>query len=548
MALMLPRLFTPPLRDLDEPGASWGHDLIWFCRVVLLDPLSDWQEWLAIHALEVLTRERAVEFALLEDDPTAELAKVDRLYSAPVVRGGRPIPNGRLRFTKIVILIARQNGKTDFVKKLLKWALFRKRMPEVMAAAQTLGDALDLWEEVVKEIEEHPKLSKQYAGKRLLNSQQQMSTIHACRYRPVGINERSGRGKTLDMLYIDELRTQKDFVGVNSLEPTTSASDNGLIITTSNAGANHSVVLKEYRELAMKPILEESWPDTRLGLFEWSADPQRGIDDQNGWRQANPDLGNGRITIAALLGYRSALSENAFRTEHLCQWVDELTEDIEPIFAVDAWKRRAVDTPVRLGYRCLAVEISPVTGRTKFVSAGGSALGFHLEVAPYEEQMTVEDMVAKITDFVQTNDPVAVVVDDKTDAVNLVEPLRRVGIEVVVIGYANVGKAYRLLTQLHKDNRLTNDGDPAWAWELGTTKLRQAGEGREVLIDRFKGEPQCLVAASLALWGLEVFSPVTPQVGVKTAKTVIRGASMGVVKQSAPGWAGSSGRQPGKWS
>ena len=337
-------------------------------------------------------------------------------------------------------------------------------------------------------------------------------------------------------------------MGVNSLESTTSVPDNGLIVTTSNAGANHSVVLKEYRVLAMKPILEESWEDTRLGLFEWSADPQRSIDDQDGWRQANPDLGNGRITIATLLGYRAALSENAFRTEHLCQWVDELAEDIEPIFAVDSWTRRAVDMPVKLGYRCLAVEISPVTGRVKFVSAGRSALGFHLEVAPYEEQLAVDDMVDKISDFVRSNDPVAVVVDDKTDAANLVGPLRRVGIEAVAIGYANVGKEYRLLTQLHKDNRLTNDGDPAWVRELGTTKLRQVGEGREVLIDRFKGEPQCLVAASLALWGLEAFSPVVPQAGVKTTRTVVRGASIGVVKQGAPVWAGASGRAPGKWS
>lgn len=255
MGVCVPRVFTPPLRDLSESGASWGHDLAWFCREVLGSPLSDYQEWLGLHALEVLTKDKAIEFALLEDDPAAELAKIERLYAPPVVRGGRPIPNGRLRFTKVVILIARQNGKTDFVKKFIKWAVFRKRVPEVMAAAQTLNKAMGLWDEILLEIQQDPKLSKHIERPKLLNGSQTLWTRgKRSRYRPVGIDENAGRGDTVDLLYIDELRTQKDFTGVNALEATTTVPDNGLIITTSNAGAAHSVVLREYRDLAMKPI------------------------------------------------------------------------------------------------------------------------------------------------------------------------------------------------------------------------------------------------------------------------------------------------------
>mgnify|MGYP006887530554 FL=1 len=134
--------------------------MAWFCDEILDEPLSDYQEWLSMHALEVLTKEKALEFAMLEDDPSAEIAKVERLYASPEVRGGLAIPNGRLRFTKTLILISRQNGKTDWVKKLIKWAIFRKRMPEVMAAAQTLNKSIDLWNEILLEIERHPKLRR----------------------------------------------------------------------------------------------------------------------------------------------------------------------------------------------------------------------------------------------------------------------------------------------------------------------------------------------------------------------------------------------------
>ena len=89
MSLTLPRIFTPPLRDLDEPGATWGYDFAWFCSEILRDPLSDYQEWLGIHCLEVLPEEKAREFAMLEDDPAQELEKVKRLYAPPKVKGGR---------------------------------------------------------------------------------------------------------------------------------------------------------------------------------------------------------------------------------------------------------------------------------------------------------------------------------------------------------------------------------------------------------------------------------------------------------------------------
>lgn len=549
MAVTLPRIFTPPLRDLSEPDATWGHDFIWFCEHILHSPLSDYQEWLAIHALEVLTKKKALEFAMIEDDPTAEIAKIERLYGPPVIKGGRGIPNGRLRFTKIIILISRQNGKTDFVKKLIKWALFRKRLPEVMATAQTLNKAMELWHEILREIEQHPKLDRMAGHIRKLNGSQEFWTKgNTSRYRPVGIDENAGRGDTIDLLYIDELRTQKDYTGVNSLEGTTTVPDNGLIVTTSNAGSAHSVVLREYRKLAKKPIDEGSWENTRQGLFEWSADPMADIDDEEAWKQANPDLGNGRITLATLRGFRESKSEASFRTEHLCQWVEELDDDIDPILDLDRWQRRSVHTPLQLGYRCLAVEVSPTTGRTKFVSAGATRLGKHLEIAPVDEQMTVDEIVAFIQRFVGKNDPVAVVLDPKTDAVSLIEPLTRAGIEPTLISYSSLSQAYRTFLTRFGDGRLTNDGSPTWLDELRTTRTRSVAGGREKLIDRYKAEPQSLVAATLAVWGLETCAPVKPQVAIKTDRVIVHGAAAGVLPSAASRQLARSGaRRPGQW-
>ena len=506
VALTLPRVFTPPLRDLGELDASWGHDMAWFCDDILDDPLSDHQEWLSMHALEVLTKEKALEFAMLEDDPAAEIAKVERLYSPPEVRGGRPIPNGRLRFTKCLILISRQNGKTDWVKKLIKWAIFRKRMPEVMAAAQTLNKSIDLWNEILLEIERHPKLRKILGRVDHSKGAQAMWTKgKRQRYRPVGIDENAGRGDTVDLLYIDELRTQKDFTGVNSLEATTAVPDNGLIVITSNAGVGHSVVLRDYRGRAKRPLDEGTWRDTRMGLFEWSADPSADIDDVEGWKQANPDLGNGRITMATLAGFRESKSEAAFRTEHLCQWVDELGDDFEPIVPFERWGSLAVERRVAVGECVLAVEVSPDSESVTFVSAGQTSRGVHLEQRGGDKTFEVESTVEAIRRFVAENDdPAAVVLDKDSPAGVLVPHLQAVGIEPVLLNGGMVAGALREMKQAVADGRLTHDGAQEWVSALRVATVRDGG-GRYPSIERFSGDVSVLVAGTFALWALNKF-------------------------------------------
>ncbi|MFS0228442.1 hypothetical protein ACL1CF_15115, partial [Corynebacterium striatum] len=117
----VPRVFTPPLREL-TPETSWGFDVVWFAREILRQPLSPWQEWLAIHGLELMDQDKVKE--LYPDDPAV---------------WDEEIP----RFKTILVLVARQNGKTHFAKTLIKWALFRKRLKYILGAAQTKNDAYE---------------------------------------------------------------------------------------------------------------------------------------------------------------------------------------------------------------------------------------------------------------------------------------------------------------------------------------------------------------------------------------------------------------------
>src|SRR5450759_3088721 len=69
-----PRIWTPPLREL-TPEESLGFAAVKFATAVLLLVLFPWQEWLLIHMLELR-------------------------------------PDGQFRFRTVVVLVARQNGKS----------------------------------------------------------------------------------------------------------------------------------------------------------------------------------------------------------------------------------------------------------------------------------------------------------------------------------------------------------------------------------------------------------------------------------------------------
>lgn len=525
-----PRLYTKPLRDLTEDGATWGPDITWFADKILGTPLDEYQEWLVDHMFEVLTYEHAAERLLVGINPEMEENKLAELYAEPKVVGGREIPNGKLRFSKVNLLISRQAGKTHVAKIIMLYMVFRQRVGHVLNAAQDLNNAMSLWEEIIRDIEDNPKIGRKIDNIKLLNGSQTLfANDRKTLFQPVGIGPSSGRGKTVDFLFIDELRTQVKYDGVNALEATTTAVTNGMTLLASNAGGADAIVLRDYREAARRAIPgSENDVQLQTALFEWSADPMDPIDSVEGMMRANPSIGAGRVALSTIQGYLRSKTPSAFRQEHLCQFSEDIDDELEPIIDLVEWAERHVDN-VKLSDRALAIEVAPETGRTKIVSAGKSAVGAHLEVAPAPEKMTVDEVVQVVKRFVDLNDPLAVALDPKTDAAAYIEPLKAAGIEITEIKYGSLGAAYRTFLSRFDDKKITHDGNPAWEQELRTTKTRSISGGRESVIERYHGEPQTLMAAVIALWALEKNAIVVPErVDVEVQK--VRGTRSRTIK------------------
>lgn len=429
-----PRVYTPPLRPVwprspETEQNTEGYSVIDFANHVLEISLYPWQEWLLAHALEVL-------------------------------------PNGRFRFRTLVILVARQNGKSTLAQIVALWALYVLQVGLVIGTAQDLATAEDLWEDVVEMAQNNELLSayikainRRNGAKSLEVEQVDSETLTRSRteYKVKASTRKAARGLSSDMLFLDELREHTNWEAWGAITKTTMARPRALVWTLSNAGDEMSVVLMSLRKSAHKQLGDpdginktdvpdqdgaeptfEQETDSSLGLYEWSAEPGRSIWDEEGWREANPSLGYGSLTYDAIRSAAAIDPEPVFRTEILCQWV---LGTLEGPFPDGSWEKCAdlngtiadpndvsycVDVSVDRSTAWIAVAGSQKSGRPQAEIAAGRPGGGWIDWVP--------EWFERIANPI---DPVRVVVASRgmNPASALVEPLRAIpGVEVIEWG------------------------------------------------------------------------------------------------------------------
>lgn len=283
-----PRLSTPPLRPLNR-RTSRGYEVVEFAEMIG-EPLLPWQQWLVKHALELL-------------------------------------PDGTYRFRTVVVLVARQNGKSSVKRTVTLWRMYMDDIRYVLGVAQDVALAREQWSLCQETIHECDDLEAEWGGVRNVNGDEKFWLANKAKYLIRAMNRKAGRGYPFEEVNIDELREQHDWKAWSAVSKTTMARPRAQIWAMSNAGDDESVVLNQLRDAALAKR------DPSIGLFEWSAPDGCELDDPRAWAQANPGLGH----VISVHAIRSALGTDppeVFRTEVLCQKVDQLDGAID----VGAWK------------------------------------------------------------------------------------------------------------------------------------------------------------------------------------------------------------------
>ena len=146
-----PRLLTPPLRPLNRK-TSKGFEVIDFAEMIG-EPLLPWQQYAAIHALELL-------------------------------------PDGSFRFKTVLILVARQNGKSNLKRIVSLWRMYIDGARNVLGVAQDVSLAREQWTLLPAH---HPRLPRP-AGRMGPRPQRQRRREILGRGRPVRHQSRQRQG------------------------------------------------------------------------------------------------------------------------------------------------------------------------------------------------------------------------------------------------------------------------------------------------------------------------------------------------------------------
>lgn len=331
-----PRLATPPLVT-GPPGpcgcgcalterTSYGFDVADFAEHVLNTPLDPWERLAVIH-------------------------------------GGELLPNGRPRFRKLLIIVARQQGKTLLCRVLTLFWMFMDKWPMILGTSTNLAYAKESWASVVRYAENTPELAAEIAkgGVRKAAGEECLTTVDGSRHRIAASNRKGGRSLSVDRLVLDELREHADWSAWGAAYPTMNARPYGQAVAITNMGDDTSVVLNSLRNDALA-FIETGKGDQRLGLLEWSAPENSDPEDPDALAYANPNLGT-RTDLDDLLADARRAKRNGgeelatFKTEIMCLQVKMMNPAIDP----GAWARclRPGDLDDVRDRVAVAIDVSP---------------------------------------------------------------------------------------------------------------------------------------------------------------------------------------------
>jgi len=459
-----PRIFTPPLRPL-TPDTSLGFSVIEFAEVVLKVSLFPWQRWLLVHALEL---------------------RVD----------------GGFRFRNVVVLVARQNGKSTLSQVLALWFMYVYGYQLVLGTAQDLDTAEEVWQgavDLVEELDEderpvRPELLQLRERVVMVNGKKSLELKTGARYKVKAATRRAGRGLSGDLVLLDELREHQSWDAWGAITKTTMARDEAMIWALSNAGDAASVVLRYLRKMAHAALddpdginsdddpaalleheadaeeLELDDEDDTLGIFEWSAPPGCDINDRDGWAMANPSLGH-KISERTIASAARTDPEWVFRTEVLCQWS---SGSLEGPFPPGSWEDCTdVDSAIPEGGRFVfSVDVS--WDRTAaHVTAVGRRPDDLLHVEVVASRPGTDWVLPWLVARVDTAGLVGVVLQVKGAPVSSLLPdLLDAGVPVIEWGGSDLGPATGAFYDLVRAGRLRHLPQPVLDVAAATARVK----------------------------------------------------------------------------
>lgn len=403
-------------------------------------------------------------------------------------------PSGWPHHRKIGVIAGRQSGKSALLLTLIAGKLLTGH--NIIITAQERATAREMWYKHVQ------ALLALFGGRRAFEAaggrlslrlgEEVIELPGGGSYRPFTPNRQSARGKTVDIVIIDEAA----YVSMEVLAAamgTMAARPRFQVWLLSTAGDWRSEMLSDYREA------------DDVAMFEWGAEEDDDISSPEVHARALPTLdevgnpdGTGWGVTSDFLRTELAADPIVFAREYLSIWTqDPLGSMLTP----ELWAELAGDdTTVARGERMrIGIDVSPDRAHTAIAAAAPQPDGrIHIEIldARSGEGGWVVRRMRQIRDRLG-DDANRLVIDARSAARPHIAPLRRAGFRIVELGAADYAGHCGVIVDLahlrqirHRPHAALDDAvasagrrrlSEAWAW------------------DRYGDDPiTALVAASLA--------------------------------------------------
>ncbi|MBK1785128.1 terminase [Prauserella cavernicola] len=405
-----------------------------------------------------------------------------------MIHAGELLPDGRPRFRKVLVIVARQNGKTHVLVVLSLYWLFVMQVGLVLGTSTNLDYARESWEKAVELVESIEELAEEVpkGGIRKANGEQTLTIArtvkgkrHRSRYKIAASNRKGGRSLTVHKLILDELREHDSWAAWNAAYNAMNAVPDAQAFGITNKGDARAVVLNSLRKDAVE-VNEVTGRETmradgdpELGLFEWSAPQGSEPDDPHALAQSNPNLGR-RISLRSLLADARRAKRNG--GEELAQYLTEIlcmdVPNLNPAISAAGWAEGHVpgDLSELRDQLALVVDVSMDEQHAALLAAAQLPDG-RVRIEPvhaWSGPTAVKDMRAEVKGLVALvrprklgwfpNGPAAVVAADLAEGEDWppedveVEAIRR-DVPAVCMGFAELVKSGQVL---HSDDPMLN--------------------------------------------------------------------------------------------
>jgi len=357
----------------------------------------------------------------------------------------------------ILLLIARQSGKSHLARMRVLAGLFCFGEKDILIMSSNRAMALKSFNIMVDIIERNEFLRIQLKGGSVkkgvyrTNGQERIILESGAQVEVVAATSDGARGRSADLLWIDELREVSE-VAMDASKSVTLTRSNSQRIFTSNAGDAFSKVLNDLHSQCL------NHPPKSLGFYEYSAPAFCDIWDRKAWAMANPSLGY-LISEEAIEETVATSTVEATRTETLCQWISSLSSPWTPNSWEDICDRSIEMSPGPLTMFAFDIDMSR---RNAALMAGqilpDGRIGVAL-VQTWESQISVDELriAADIKSWCDLYKPRAVLYD-RYSTLAVADRLQKSGVMVETIVGAEFYAACSTLKDAIDNRHIVHSG------------------------------------------------------------------------------------------